>query len=90
MSELPRPNRDTLAFLILHLQKVADSPACMMPADNLAKVMGPTIVGYSSSDPMAIMSEAEVQKAVMRGLISISDNYWGSFLEYKPENLVSE
>ena len=39
---------------------------------------------------MAIMSEAEVQKAVMRGLISISDNYWGSFLEYKPENLVSK
>ena len=39
---------------------------------------------------MAIMSEAEVQKAVMRGLISISDNYWGSFLEYRPENLVSE
>ena len=48
VSELPRPNRDTLAFLILHLQKVADSPDCMMPADNLAKVMGPTIVGYSS------------------------------------------
>ena len=42
------------------------------------------------SDPMAIMSEAEVQKAVMRGLIAISDNYWGSFLEYKPDNLVSE
>ena len=48
VSELPRPNRDTLAFLILHLQRVADSPDCMMPADNLAKVMGPTIVGYSS------------------------------------------
>jgi len=90
VSELPRPNRDTLAFLILHLQRVADSPDCMMPADNLAKVMGPTIVGYSSSDPMAIMSEAEVQKAVMRGLISISDNYWGSFLEYKPENLFAK
>ena len=39
---------------------------------------------------MAIMSEAEVQKSVMRGLIAISDNYWGSFLEYKPDNLVSE
>ena len=48
MSELPRPNRDTLAFLILHLQKVADSGACQMPANNLAVVMGPTIVGYSS------------------------------------------
>ena len=66
ISELPRPNRDTLAFLMLHLQKVAESPECKMPVDNLAMVMGPTIVGYSSTDPAAIMAEAEPQKRVMR------------------------
>ena len=66
ISELPRPNRDTLAFLILHLQKVAESPDCKMPVDNLAVVMGPTIVGYSSTDPQAIRMEAEPQKRVMQ------------------------
>lgn len=45
VSELPRPNRDTLAYMILHLQKIAQSPECKMPTDNLAVVMGPTIVG---------------------------------------------
>ena len=65
ISELPQPNRDTLAFLMLHLQKVAESPDCKMPVDNLAMVMGPTIVGYSSTDPAAIMTETELQKRVM-------------------------
>ena len=48
VSELPRPNRDSLAYLILHLQRVADSGECKMSAENLSTVMGPTIVGYSS------------------------------------------
>ena len=38
---------------------------------------------------MAIMSEAEVQKNVMRGLIAISSDYWNNFLQYEPVNLVS-
>ena len=56
VSELPRPNRDTLAFLILHLQKVADSVVCKMSADNLSMVMGPTIVGYSSRFSVLVIS----------------------------------
>ncbi|KAJ8946085.1 hypothetical protein NQ314_008985 [Rhamnusium bicolor] len=39
ISELPQPNRDTLAYMILHLQKISESPECKMPVDNLAKVM---------------------------------------------------
>ena len=39
---------------------------------------------------MAIMAEAHVQKAVMRGLIAISSDYWANFLQYEPENLVCE
>ncbi|GBP94252.1 Rac GTPase-activating protein 1 [Eumeta japonica] len=41
VSQLPQPNRDTLAFLVLHLQKVAESPECEMGIDNLAKMFGP-------------------------------------------------
>ena len=46
--------RDTLAFVILHLMRVSQSPATKMPVHNLAKVFGPTIIGYSSPEPEAM------------------------------------
>ncbi|GFX16736.1 rac GTPase-activating protein 1 [Trichonephila clavipes] len=49
--DLPNSNRKILAFLLLHLQKVADSTECKMPHENLAKIFGPTVVGYSTDDP---------------------------------------
>ena len=46
VSELPLPNRDTLAYLIVHLQTVADNSIFnKMDKDNLAVIMGPTILG---------------------------------------------
>ena len=46
ISELPLPNRDTLAYLIVHLQTVADNSVFnKMDKDNLAVIMGPTILG---------------------------------------------
>ena len=44
-------------------------------------------LGYSSSDPMAILSEADVQKAVMKNLLAISSDYWLRFLEPKDQNV---
>jgi len=88
VSELPLPNRDTLAYLIVHLQTIADNSIFnKMDKDNLAVIMGPTILGYSSSDPMAILSEADVQKAVMKNLLAISSDYWLRFLEPKDQNV---
>lgn len=54
-----------------------------MDMDNLSKVMGPTIVGYSSSDPTAILSEAEDQRQVMQTLLNISDEYWKKLLDFQ-------
>lgn len=69
ISELPQPNRDTLAFLMLHLQRVSSSPECKMPISNLATVFGPTLVGYSSPEPSLIMlSETKHQVAVRKTL----------------------
>lgn len=49
ISELPIPNRDTLAYLCVHWQKVAENQSVnQMPLENLATCLGPTIVGYSS------------------------------------------
>jgi Rac GTPase-activating protein 1 len=66
ISELPQPNRDTLAFLILHLQRVSSTPECKMPITNLAKVFGPTLVGYSCQhpSPSSMLSETKNQVAV--------------------------
>ncbi|KOC65521.1 Rac GTPase-activating protein 1 [Habropoda laboriosa] len=87
ISELPQPNRDTLAFLILHLQRVSSSPECKMPISNLAKVFGPTLVGYSSQDPSptSLLSETKNQVAIVENLLKIPSDYWANFVN--PESL---
>ncbi|KAH9513397.1 Rac GTPase-activating protein 1 [Bulinus truncatus] len=79
---LPQANKDTLAFLMQHLQVVANKPACKMPASNLAKVFGPTVIGYSCAepDPTQIMSETRKQNQVMERLLEISTDFWADLL----------
>lgn len=66
ITQLPRANRDTLAFLILHLQRVAQSPVCKMPITNLSRVFGPTVVGYSCAEPDShqLFAESVIQASV--------------------------
>ncbi|CAD6220394.1 GSCOCG00005036001-RA-CDS [Cotesia congregata] len=82
ISELPQPNRDTLAFLVLHLQRVSSTPECKMPISNLAKVFGPTLVGYSSQEPSAssMLSETKTQAAIVESLLKIPSDYWANFV----------
>ncbi|RWS16289.1 rac GTPase-activating protein 1-like protein [Dinothrombium tinctorium] len=82
ISELPIANRDTLAYLIVHLQRIADSPACRMPKSNLAKVFGPTIVGHSMMNPppMTMLTENPIQVKVMEALLNIPTEYWNNFI----------
>ncbi|KAK3885364.1 hypothetical protein Pcinc_010415 [Petrolisthes cinctipes] len=91
ISELPRPNRDTLAFMIMHLQRIAECPECKMPISNLAKVFGPTLVGYSAiePDPATLVLETRQQQQVMEKLLEISSDYWNTFLDVPEENLFS-
>lgn len=53
-----------------------------MPASNIAKVFGPTIVGYSSAEPdqHAIYTETIIQASVMEKLLQIPADYWCGFL----------
>ena len=58
--------------------QVAENKETKMTVSNLAKILGPTIVGYSSPDPQPeeIMQEVGVQAATMERLITIdSGNY---------------
>ncbi|RWS30946.1 rac GTPase-activating protein 1-like protein [Leptotrombidium deliense] len=82
IGELPQANRDTLAYIIVHLQRISVSAACRMPKSNLAKVFGPTIVGYSmlNPPPMTLMGESPKQVSVMEALLDIPAEYWDHFL----------
>ncbi|XP_046740490.1 rac GTPase-activating protein 1-like [Diprion similis] len=90
ISELPQPNRDTLAFLILHLQRVSSSPECKMPITNLAKVFGPTLVGYSCQEPSpnSMLSETKSQVAIVESLLKIPSDYWANFVNSEGLNAV--
>lgn len=91
IGDLPQPNRDTLAFLVLHLQRVADSEETRMDISNLARVFGPTIVGHCvpNPEPMAILADTKRQPKVVERLLSLPVDYWGQFVmaENVPPNL---
>lgn len=91
VSELPQANRDTLAFLVVHLQKVSHCTECKMSASNLAKVFGPTIVSNSSTnlEPMQLLQEAKWQPKVVERLLSMPVDYWNQFISSDEENLRS-
>ncbi|XP_030611774.1 rac GTPase-activating protein 1 [Archocentrus centrarchus] len=82
IAELPKANRDTLAFLMIHLHKVMRSPQCQMDQNNLARVFGPTIVGHGTSEPSpsTIMRDTNTQPKVVCRLLSIPEDYWRGIL----------
>ncbi|XP_078407450.1 rac GTPase-activating protein 1-like [Cetorhinus maximus] len=79
---LPRANRDTLAFLIIHLQRVMESPECRMDKQNIARVFGPTIVGHSNPNPnpLEVFEDTQRQPKVVEQLLSLSSDYWNQIV----------
>lgn len=56
-----------------------------MSLSNLAKVFGPTIIGYSvpvqaNQDPMQMISDIKKQQLVLERLLTISSDYWMNFI----------
>ncbi|MED6241456.1 hypothetical protein ATANTOWER_015146 [Ataeniobius toweri] len=86
ISELPQPNRDTLACLMIHLHKVSKSLDTKMDVNNLARVFGPTLVGHAvpDPDPMTILHDTSRQPRVVERLLSIPGSYWSRFAH--PDN----
>ncbi|XP_012874147.1 PREDICTED: rac GTPase-activating protein 1 [Dipodomys ordii] len=89
VSELPQANRDTLAFLMIHLQRVAQSPNTKMDVANLAKVFGPTIVAHAvpNPDPVTILQDVKRQPKVVERLLSLPLEYWSQFMMVEQENI---
>uniref|UniRef100_A0A8C6SSF8 Rac GTPase activating protein 1 n=1 Tax=Neogobius melanostomus TaxID=47308 RepID=A0A8C6SSF8_9GOBI len=86
VSELPQPNRDTLACLVLHLQKVSQCVETKMDATNLSRVFGPTLVGHAvpDPDPTTILQDTNRQPRVVERLLSIPAAFWTQFAH--PDN----
>ncbi|XP_060951229.1 rac GTPase-activating protein 1 [Limanda limanda] len=91
IAELPKSNRDTLAFLMLHLHKVIKSPQCQMDQNNLARVFGPTIVGHGISEPSAttILRDTNTQPKVICRLLSLPEDYWRRVLAVHSDQMSS-
>jgi len=79
---LPQPNRDTLAYLIMHFQRISECIEVKMPLTNFAKIFGPTLVGYSCAEPEnhKVFAETQIQFSVMFCLLSIPTDYWNKFI----------
>ncbi|XP_030642962.1 rac GTPase-activating protein 1 [Chanos chanos] len=91
VAALPQPNKDTLAFLILHLQRVMQSPLCQMDQNNLARVFGPTIIGHAIQEPspLTIMRDTNTQPKVMARLLSLPVDYWKGLLTLHPDQIIA-
>ncbi|XP_046462903.1 rac GTPase-activating protein 1-like [Daphnia pulex] len=89
--DLPQPNRDTLAYVILHLQRVAEAEVCKMPITNLARIFGPTIIGYSCPDPLPEMALKQLKKQhlTMERLLLIPSDYWARYVDVETETFTS-
>jgi len=89
--DLPQPNRDTLSYVILHLQRVAEATDCKMPVTNLAKIFGPTIIGYScpEPDPESALKQLKKQHSTMEKLLLIPSDYWCRYVDVEAENFTS-
>lgn len=83
IGELPKANRDTLAFLMLHLQRVMRSPQCQMDKTNLARVFGPTIVGHGMVEPppRTIVRDTTVQPKVILCMLALPEEFWKHLLQ---------
>lgn len=52
-----------------------------MPLSNMAKIFGPAIIGYSTSDLDAntMLKETKKQQGILEALLSMSADYWRQF-----------
>lgn len=87
VANLPQPNKETLAYLILHLQRVAQLVETKMSHESLSIVFGPCIVGYSNKSIQNICTEVDIVNRTVLHLLNIDAHYWNSILSKSMANI---
>ena len=61
-----------------------------MSVSNLARILGPTIVGYSCPDPSheEMLKEVGAQSSIMEKLINVDSEYWRTFIDVDEAELL--
>lgn len=79
ISTLVQANRDTLAYLMVHLRRVATSPVCRMPSARLSSTFGPIIFGLHCCDKEnEILGDQLI--SVVEEFLKLPSSYWNSFI----------
>ena len=71
-----------MTYFFTVIDRVSERPSTRMSIDNLAKVFGPTVVGYSvpNPQPTQMISETQPQQDVMTSLLEHNTDYWTDIL----------
>uniref|UniRef100_A0A8D8M545 Rac GTPase-activating protein 1 n=1 Tax=Cacopsylla melanoneura TaxID=428564 RepID=A0A8D8M545_9HEMI len=83
IAELPQPNRDTLAYIMLHLKRVAESPTTKMTKQSLSEVFGPITIGTDNSENISTSVKAV---KVFENLLNIAADYWSQYIVMPSSN----
>lgn len=83
ISNLPQANRNTLVYLMLHLQRVVEIPETRMTIETLSKAIGPSIVWFSSLNPGKdeIQMASREQECVLEQLLRLPTDYYTTLLK---------
>jgi len=80
---LPPPQRDTLAFLMLHLQKVTRNGATKMSAENLATVLAMSVFGIVTDQTMSLedmLMDNREKRMGLEKMIKMDPSAWKMIL----------
>lgn len=90
ISELPAPNRDTLCYILLHLQKIVDTPEIRMGVEAVAKAFGPSLVGFSTEEPdiLEIQTSAIHQERILTRLLNLPGDYYENMMRNRMQSNV--
>ena len=86
VSSLDIPNRETLAFLILHLQKVVSSPHTKMTAGSLATVVAMSVFGIMKDQHgrlEELLLDSRKKKCIVEEMIKMAPVAWKMILARK-------
>lgn len=84
IAEMPQPNRDTLAFLILHLQRVLVNQYNKLTKHKIAELFGPVLIGYrkiKQSTLASKMNETKTKILIIENLLNIPSDYWVQYVQ---------